>query len=402
VLREAAARLEPRIPAAARVLCEEQGKTVREAESEFGRALETLRWNADHAESLCASQLLSEGRRVMPQAIGTVAAFAPWNYPAVLAARKLATALVVGCPVILKAAEEAPGAAEVLLRCLSEAGLPAGAASLLFGDPAAISAQLLDSDVVKAISFTGSTRVGRQLAEQAARRLQRCVLELGGHAPVLVFADADLKAAARAISDYKFECAGQSCNAPSRVYVQAPVYEAFLAELNAVVSALRVGPGTDPEVDMGPMASQRQVDRVARLVADAVDRGAVLCSSARQPDGMGFYMAPVVLRDVPAQAALLAEEPFGPVLPVMPFDTPEQAVELANATRYGLAAYVFTSSARMREEVVHGLRAGVVGVNLLKGAAPDAPLNGVDDSGYGCEGGLEGARSFQFLKLING
>jgi succinate-semialdehyde dehydrogenase/glutarate-semialdehyde dehydrogenase len=401
VLLRAADILRSRIDAASVILSEEQGKTIAEARGEFLRAVETLTWNGEHAGALCEPVFAGEARLLLPEPAGVVAAFVPWNYPAVLTARKLAPSLAAGCPVILKTAEEAPGAAVAIVNALQEAGIPPGVLSLLFGDPPAISRQLLASPVVRVITFTGSTRVGRELAGRASAHLQRCILELGGHAPVIVLKDADLEGAVHAIADYKFECAGQSCNAPSRVFVHASVYEPFVQKLAAVTQAIRVGPGNDPTTQMGPMASPRGLESMERLSADAVRRGATIVTGGNRLRRTGYFWAPTILRDVPQAAAIMHEEPFGPVLPIAPFAQTDDAVKMANASCYGLAAYVFSAATDTAEEIAAALSVGTVGINQLKGVAPDVPTGGLNDSGYGYEGGVEGFRGFQSLKVIN-
>ncbi|MEJ8570580.1 aldehyde dehydrogenase family protein [Microbaculum marinum] len=401
ILLDAADLLDARLDAAAADLSEEQGKTVAEARGEYARAVETLQWYGANAADLCAPVALDRSRTLVPSAVGVVAAFTPWNYPAVLNARKLAAPLVAGCTVILKAAEEAPSAGCHLVEVLHEAGAPAGVVNLLFGDPPEISRRLVASAAVKALTFTGSTRVGKQLAALAAANLQRCVLELGGHSPVIVCADTDLPAAARAICDYKFECAGQSCNAPSRVIVEATVYERFLEHLVAMAGAIRVGDGRDPATDMGPMANARRIEAMRALIGDAVDRGANVLIGGAEPAGPGFFWPPTILTDVPADARILREEPFGPVLAVSRFEDFDDAIRQANTTDYGLASYVFTASRDRRAQATAGLAVGSVSFNRLKGIAADAPNCGIDDSGYGYEGGMEGLREFQYLKLVN-
>ncbi len=401
LLRLAAGLLQSRIATESLVLSEEQGKTITEAREEFTRAAETLIWNGEQAGAFCAPVQASNYRWITPEPAGVVAAFTPWNYPAVITARKLAPALAAGCTVILKAAEETPGAATAIVRSLHEVGIPAGVISLVFGDPPAISSQLLASPVVRVVSFTGSTQVGKELSRAASAQLQRCVLELGGHAPVIVLDDADPDGAAQAIAAYKFKGAGQSCNSPSRLFVQEKIYETFVERLTAIAKAIRVGVGNDPRTQMGPLANRRRLAAMERLTADAVRRGATITVGGSRLEREGYFWPPTVLRDVPVDAAVMHEEPFGPIVPIAPFRKPEEAVKLANANRYGLAAYVFSRSQATAREIATHLMVGSVGINHLKGVAPDVPVGGVNDSGYGYEGGIEGFRSFQALKLIN-
>ncbi|KNY13254.1 aldehyde dehydrogenase [Shinella sp. SUS2] len=401
ILVRAAGILARNIDTAATALSQEQGKTLAEAKGEFARAVETFEWNGRHAEELTAPASIDEKRTVLHEPAGIVAAFTPWNYPAVLNARKLAAALVAGCPVILKAAEETPSAGVYMAEALQEAGLPAGVVNLVFGNPAMISEHLLASPSVRVLSFTGSTPVGRRLAKHAAENLQRCVLELGGHSPVVVFADADISKAVSAISEYKFECAGQSCNAPSRILVARPVYEDFVDKLVEVAGNIKVGRPDDPATEMGPMANPRRIEAMERLIGDAVSRGAQVKTGGARIDQPGFYWAPTILTEVPSDSLILTEEPFGPVLTVAPFDTIEEAITEANASDFGLAAYVFTHSHEIQRRMARALSAGALSINYLKGVSADAPLGGLKQSGYGYEGGVEGVRSFQNLKLVN-
>lgn len=401
ILRRAAEILAGKIPATAHQMVREQGKTLPEASGELDRARETFLWCAAHAEELCRPVDIDDRRRLLYHPVGVVAAFTPWNYPAVLTVRKLAPALAAGCTVILKSAEEAPAAAAAIIEALHEAGVPRGVLALVLGDPPMISSHLLASPDVRMITFTGSTRVGKELAALASKNLQRCVLELGGHSPVLVFDDADIATTVRAVCEYKFEYAGQSCNAPSRLFVQRSRYADFMKQLVKAATEIRVGPGEDPDVQMGPMVGERGPARMKRLTDDAIAKGARLLLGGRRLEGKGYFWPPTVLGDVPSSAAIMSEEPFGPILAAAPFDTIDEAIELANGTRYGLASYVFTSSQKTALDVAGQLSGGTVSINMLKGVAPDVPLTGTGDSGYGHEGGVEGFRAFQSLKLIN-
>jgi succinate-semialdehyde dehydrogenase/glutarate-semialdehyde dehydrogenase len=392
---------------AAHALTREQGKTIGESYAEYARAIDTLAWHGDAARGALDPRAITVGLRsadttIMPEPIGVVAAFTPWNYPAVIAARKIGAALAAGCTLVMKGAEEAPSAATRIAEALEAAGLPPGVVNLVFGNPPAISAQLLDSPAVHAFTFTGSTAVGKQLAARAASRLIRCVLELGGHAPVLVFSDADVDAAARAIAAYKFECAGQSCNAPSRIYVETSCYERFLERFASIACALRVGNGLEPATEMGPLANPRRLTALKRLVDDAVARGARIVTGGERLTRPGYFWAPTILTDVPDAAAMMTEEPFGPLVAVAPFATFEEAIARANANPYGLAAYVFTTSPDIGNAAARALAAGSVGINELRGVPPDVGIAGIKDSGYGYEGGQPGIDAFFNLKVVRG
>ncbi len=404
ILLRAATYLRQRLPGFARLLTLEQGKTLAESAAEWERAIETFEWHGREAERLNAPTTITSlrgDRIIIPEPIGVVAAFTPWNYPVVIIARKLAAALVAGCPVILKAAEETPSSAAAIAGALLDAGLPPNALQLLFGRPADISSLLLASPTIRVMSFTGSTRVGKQLAHLAANRLIRTVLELGGHSPVIVTADSDIKSAATAIAAYKYECAGQSCNAPSRIYVEGPAYEDFATAFIELSSKLRVGSGFDPEADMGPLANARRLDAMHVLVSDAISNGASIgCGGVRLPRP-GYFFPPTVLLDADERAQIFHEEPFGPVLPIAAVESIEEGIVRANSNPYGLASYVFAGNPRLASEIASQLEAGSVGINQLKGVAPEVPSSGVKESGYGYEGGATGVQAYQNCKVLN-
>ncbi|MBC1241046.1 NAD-dependent succinate-semialdehyde dehydrogenase [Nostoc sp. 2RC] len=404
ILNRAATLLYERIDAAAVLLTCEQGKPLTESRQELIRAAETIAWNAEQAERILESRSFPERdyrRFIVPEPIGVVAAFTPWNYPAVVSARKIAPALAAGCTIILKAAEETPSSAVAIATALIDAGLPPGVINLVFGDPPVISQHLLASPIIRKLSFTGSTAVGKQLAKLAADHLVRCTLELGGHAPVIVFADADVDAAAGAIAAYKFKGCGQSCNAPSRIYVHESLYQPFLKRFAELVQKIRVGDGMDENTDMGPMANSRRIAAMERLVADAVAKGGRIVTGGKRLGKPGYFFLPTILTEVPKDAAIMNEEPFGPVIPIVTFADFDEAIHQANSNPYGLAAYVFTSSPIVAEAAAKALEVGSVGINQLSGVPPNAPVGGVKDSGYGYEGGIEGLEAFLNLKLLS-
>ncbi|PCI54704.1 MAG: NAD-dependent succinate-semialdehyde dehydrogenase [Alphaproteobacteria bacterium] len=401
LLLRAADILESKIDTAAIATCHEQGKSAAEASGEFIRALETLRWSGEMAAELCAPIIMGGNRTMLPEPIGVVAAFTPWNYPAVISARKLAPALAAGCAVILKAAEESPASAVAIIEALQEAGIPAGVVGLIFGHPPMISKHLLSSKIVRTVTFTGSTQVGKQLAEQAAKNLQSCILELGGHAPVIIFDDADIQKTAELISEYKFESAGQSCNAPSRIFVQRPIYNDFVSAFKKVAKAIVVGNSEDKNTTMGPMIGQRAIDRMQRLTDDAILKGATVILGGAPLKGPGYFWPPTLISNVPSDALILIEEPFGPIIPIIAFDNIEEVTSQANKSNYGLASYIFTKSEDTQRKVIDQLHTGSVTVNMLMGVRADVINPGIKDSGYGYEGGIEGFRAFQTLKLVN-
>jgi succinate-semialdehyde dehydrogenase / glutarate-semialdehyde dehydrogenase len=398
ILKRAAALLSERAGEVAAALSVESGKLPAEAAGEVARAVETLQWNGEEAGRIegrvfgPAHPRAPGARRLSePVPVGVVAAFTAWNFPAVLAARKLGAALAAGCTVVLKAAEATPRTAAEVVRALADAGLPAGAVNLVFGDPPRASEHLIGAPAVRAVTFTGSTAVGRIIAGLAVRGLKRCVLELGGHAPVIVAEDADVDLAVRATLPAKFGSAGQSCVAPSRFYVHAGRYEEFVERFTAAAR----------ETPVGPVITAERLHAMRELTADAVAGGARVLCGGEADGGAGFHFPPTVLADVPDGARVMHEEPFGPIAALAPFTALDDAIERANGTEYAFAAYLFTDSVRTRDRVVAGLRASNIGVNQMAPSMPDAPLGGMQDSGYGYEGGRDGIQAFQHLRLVS-
>lgn len=404
VIAAAARHLHDAIPEVARAFTLQQGKPLHEATAELHRAVQTLEWIA-RAALLDLSRdypsALGSRRYTLPEPLGPVAAFVPWNYPAVLAARKIGYALAAGCPVILKSAEEVPATAVAIAEALRATDAPVGLVNVLFGDPASISHHLISSGHIRKVSFTGSTAVGKEIAAVAAGSLVPCTLELGGHTPVLVLEDADIESTVRALVGFKFECAGQSCNAPSRVLIHESIFARFIEALAAGMRELRLGSGLDSGTTMGPLQHARRLDAVRSLVADAVASGAnvVVGNSAHVPAD-GFFFAPTLLTNVAASAQVRSEEPFGPIIVADPFRTAAEAIERANESRFGLAGYCFSAQPERALALARGLNVGYVGVNGFTGIPFDAPTGGILDSGYGIEGGLPGIEDFTHGKLI--
>jgi succinate-semialdehyde dehydrogenase/glutarate-semialdehyde dehydrogenase len=404
VLVGAAALLKERIETIARLLTREQGKTLAESRGELTRSVETLLWNGEEAPRIegivVAGRAPGSTRRRLPVPIGVVAAFAAWNFPAVLATRKLGAALAAGCPVILKAAEEAPYTAAAIIACLIDAGLPKGAVNLVFGDPPVVAKRLLESPLVRKVTFTGSTRVGKELAALAAPDLKRCTFELGGHAPVILCADGNVDAAVAATIPFKFTSAGQSCIAPSRFYLHRSRYAEFVDKFAAAANGLKVGDGFLPDTRMGPLANARRVSAMERFTEDARRQDATLVCGGRRVAATGWFWAPTVLADVPEAAQVMNEEPFGPIAPMAAFDDLDEAIARANRLPFGLAAYGFTTNLRTAEHLSQGLAAGNIGVNQMCPSLPDMPIGGIGDSGYGYEGGRAGIEEFLHFKLV--
>lgn len=407
VLRRTAEILRAWTDELAGVLTREQGKPLAESRGELLATADQYDWYADEARRIYGRIIDGHSTRnrlmVRREPVGVVAAFSAWNFPALLASRKIAPALAAGCAVIVKPAEEAPLTTLVIVQALIEAGLPAGVVNVVTGDPAAISERLIASDVVRKVSLTGSVPVGRILLRQAAEGITSVSMELGGHAPVLVFPDADVESAAALCVAAKYRNAGQVCASPSRFLVHEDVAARFTAAFVRHTEALRVGPGDDPASQVGPLTNVRRVEDAERLIADAVAHGATVATGGGrdQDRPSGFFFRPTVLTDVPEGAAIMREEPFAPVAPITSFTTLEEALTLANGTPFGLASYVFTTDLTTAFDASDGLDAGMVGVNTLAIATAEAPFGGVKASGFGREGGTEGVEDYTVAKYVN-
>jgi succinate-semialdehyde dehydrogenase / glutarate-semialdehyde dehydrogenase len=337
---------------------------------------------------------------VVKEPIGVVAAFSPWNFPVNQIVRKVAGALAAGCGIVVKGPEETPASCAELVRAFHDAGVDAGALNLVFGVPAEISNFLVPHPLVRKISFTGSTVVGKQLAALAGQHMKVVTMELGGHAPVLVFADADPVAAANALVGNKFRATGQSCISPTRLLVERAIFETFKAAFAAAAAALKVGPGSASASQVGPLANGRRVEAMDRLVADALAKGAELVTGGKRIGNLGWFYEPTVLANVPVEAQIMVEEPFGPVVIVNPFDSYEEAVAEANRLPYGLAAYAFTASSRTADRVANDIESGMVSINHFGLGMPELPFGGIKDSGYGFEGGSEAIEAYLQTRFI--
>jgi succinate-semialdehyde dehydrogenase/glutarate-semialdehyde dehydrogenase len=337
---------------------------------------------------------------VVKEPVGPVAGFAPWNFPIGNPARKLGAALGAGCSVILKPAEESPGSALAVAQALLDAGVPAGAAQVVFGVPAEVSQHLVSSPIIRAVHFTGSIPVGKQLTALAAAGMKRTTMELGGHAPVLVFDDVDVDAVLDLAAAAKFRNAGQVCVSPTRFYVQESIYERFANGFAERAKKVKVGNGLEEGVRMGPLAHERRRPAVAGLIDAAVKDGARLLAGGHALDGPGYFYAPTVLADVPETTRIMNEEPFGPVAVLRPFREFDEVIAAANRLPYGLAAYAFTQNARRVNLLGEQVESGMLGINSFTIAMPEAPFGGVKESGHGSEEGLEGLEACLVTKFI--
>jgi succinate-semialdehyde dehydrogenase/glutarate-semialdehyde dehydrogenase len=403
VLKKAAVLLRERADGIAHMLTMEQGKPLAEARGEVMSSAQLFDWCAEEASRIYGRTLVRPtGQRALinRQPIGPVAAFSPWNFPIYLMAKKLAPALAVGCSVIAKPPEETPGCTGALVRCLLDAGLPGNVVQLVHGVPDAVSRHLLASPVIRKVSFTGSVPVGKHLMRLAADGLKRVTMELGGHAPVLVFEDCDLEKTLDMVVPQKFRNAGQVCVSPTRFYVQESIYQRFVDGFAARTHGVTTGHGLDAASKMGPLANMRRPAAIEALVEDAAAKGARVMAGGKRGNA-GYFFQPTLLADVPDSADIMNNEPFGPVAVAAPFTDLADAVSKANRLPYGLAAFAFTEGLRTANLLGDAVEAGMVGINTFAVSAADAPFGGVKDSGFGSEGGLEGMDSYLVTKAIH-
>jgi len=408
VLRRAEALMLEQAGTLARTLTLEGGKPLAEARGEIAYAASFLGWSAGEAERIYGRLIPASvaGKRllVLRQPVGVVAAITPWNFPAAMVTRKVGPAIAAGCTVVLKPAEQTPVTALRIAALLSEAGLPPGVFNVVpTHDPGPAGTEMLQHPAIRKITFTGSTEVGKYLAREAAASVKRVSLELGGHAPFIVFADADIEAAARGAMATKFRNAGQTCVCANRFYVQAPVVEQFLQALAPQIKALTVGDGLVDGVQIGPLIDAAAVEKVDTHVRDAVASGArVLVGGGRPPDrDRGHFFSPTLLAGVTDGMRVMTEETFGPVAPISTFVTEEEVLQRANATKYGLAAYVYTNDLSRSWRVAERLEFGIVGINDAMPSTAQAPFGGLKESGIGREGGLEGMDAFLETKYVS-
>jgi succinate-semialdehyde dehydrogenase/glutarate-semialdehyde dehydrogenase len=408
ILRKAGELMRERAAEIGRGITMDQGKPLAESTGEVMTCGEHAEWHAEECRRIYGRVIPARNdavrQTVLREPVGVVAAFSPWNFPFSQAVRKVCAALGAGCTIILKGPEDAPSAVVALAKIFHDAGLPKGVLNVVWGVPSEVSEHLLNSPVVRKITFTGSTPVGKMLAAKAAAQMKRCTMELGGHAPVIVCDDADLELALRNLAPFKFRNAGQVCISPTRFYVQEGVYERFVEGFLAKARSLKVGDGLIEGTQMGPLAQHRRVSAVSALVDDARERGAsVLLGGAALP-GVGNFYAPTVIADLPENARLLHEEPFGPVASMIRFKGIDEVLQRANSLPYGLASYVFTQSNRNAHALSTGLAAGMVSINHLGLALAEMPFGGINDSGIGSEGGSEtfdGYLNTKFVTQLN-
>ncbi|WP_265563943.1 NAD-dependent succinate-semialdehyde dehydrogenase [Sphingomicrobium arenosum] len=403
ILHKAAAYLKKNAKEIGASLTQEQGKPVKEAVGEVYGAAQMFDWYAEEAKRDYGRTLVRPvGQRsiVTRQPVGVVATFTPWNFPIYLLAKKVAAALAAGCSVISKPPEETPACVNAVAKALEDAGLPAGTFQLVHGDPDMVSRHLMASPIVRKVSFTGSVGVGKHLMGLAADGLKRLTLELGGHAPVLVFDDVDLDATLDKLVPQKFRNAGQVCVSPTRFYVQEGIYDDFIKGFAERTARVQVGNGMDDGVQMGPLAHERRLPAVHDLITDAKAKGARIAAGG-EPMGNANFFQPTLIADAPLDARIMNEEPFGPVAVARPFKDLDEALEQANRLPFGLAAFAFTNQLQRANILGDMIEAGMVGINNFAISGADTPFGGVKDSGFGSEGGKEGLETYQVVKAIH-
>ena len=405
IMRDAAQMMRDRVDAIARLMTMEQGKPIAEAKAETLSAADILTWFAEEACRVYGRIVPSRvdpaiRQMVVRDPVGPVAAFTPWNFPINQIVRKIGPALATGCSVVLKAPEETPASPAELVKCFHEAGLPAGVLNLVFGNPAEISEHLIAHPKIRKITFTGSTAVGKQLAAMAGQHMKRSSMELGGHAPVIVCEDADIELAVKAAGAAKARNAGQVCISPTRFLVHDSVYDRFAADVTSFAEQIKVGDGLTDGTTMGPLANPRRVNAMRELTEDATSRGVEVLTGGAQIGNIGNFWQPTVMSNVPTDARVFNEEPFGPVIAMQPFKSLDDAITEANRLDYGLAGYAFTGSLSRADAIARGVEVGMMWINMPAMPSAEMPFGGVKDSGYGSEGGPEAMDCYVNIRSI--
>ncbi len=404
VLRKVAELARERAQDIGRGMTMDQGKPLAESVGEVVACSEHAEWHAEECRRIYGRVIPArmDGVRqlVLREPVGVCAAFSPWNFPFNQAIRKIAAAVGAGCTIVIKGPEDAPSAVVALAQLFHDAGLPPGVLNLVWGVPHEVSEHLINSPIVRKISFTGSVGVGKLLAAKAAALMKRSTMELGGHAPVIVCDDADIDAAVKQLVPFKFRNAGQVCISPTRFYVQEGAYDRFVADFVAKTGKLKVGDGLLPDTRMGPLAQARRVGALASFVDDAQTRGATVLAGGAPIPGSGSFFAPTVITDLPEDSRLMTEEPFGPVAGIVRFKTVDEVLKRANSLAFGLAAYAFTGSTKNAQLISSGLEAGMVSINHIGLALAETPFGGIKDSGIGSEGGFETFDGYLNTKFV--
>ncbi len=404
IIEKAARLMEERLDAIARTLTMEMGKPLAEAKAELQFVIDVTRWYGEEGKRaygrLVPARTPGVRQMVVKEPVGPCCAFVAWNFPGVNVIRKVAGALAAGCTIVIKPSEETPGTAVAIAHCFQDAGLPPGVLNIVFGVPDEVSRHILGSWIPRKLSFTGSVPVGKHLLKLAADTMKRTTMELGGHAPVIVFDDADLDRALNLITAFKYRNAGQVCISPTRFYIQDKIYNDFVEGITERSNAIELGNGLESGTQMGPLIAPRRLDIMQDFVQDAKDHGASITTGGERRGNRGYFYAPTVLKDVPDQAKIMIEEPFGPLAPITHFNTFDEVVERANKLAFGLSSYVFTSDGGKAAKISDALETGLVGVNNPTVSTAETPFGGVNDSGFGSEGGIEGLEAFLRTKFV--
>ena len=405
ILRKAADLVRSRADKIAMLMTLEQGKPLAEAKGETLGAADSIDWYAEEGRRaygrIIPSRATGIFQYVFKEPVGVVAAFTPWNFPLNQVVKKVAAAFAAGCTAIVKGPEETPASVAELIKAFDEAGMPKGSVNLVYGIPAEISEYLISHPIVRKVTFTGSTAVGKQLASLAGSHMKRATMELGGHSPAIVCEDADVNAAVKILSANKFRNAGQVCISPTRFLVHDSVYDQFVDGFVKQAEKLNVGNGMDEGVKMGPLAHDRRLTAIEGFVADAVENGAKILTGGKRKGNKGYFFEPTVMTGVSNDARIMNEEPFGPLAPINSFSSIDEVIEEANRLNYGLAAYAYTNSAKTAQDLGAKIESGQVSINHHGLGLVDTPFGGVKDSGYGSEGGPEGLDAYMTTKLVS-
>ncbi len=405
IMRRAAGLMRERAETIAPLMTMEQGKPLFEAKTETLLAADIIEWFAEEARRAYGRVIPARApdvyQLVIKEPVGPVAAFTPWNFPINQVVRKLSAALAAGCSIIVKAPEETPASPAELIRAFVDAGVPDGVIGLVYGVPSEISEYLIPHPAIRKLTFTGSTPIGKKLAALAGAHMKRITMELGGHAPAIIFDDADVETAAKQLAKAKFRNAGQVCVAPTRFLIQAKVYDHFLAKFVDEAHTFKVGNGLEKDVSMGPLANERRIPAMESLLADAQQKGAKVETGGHRIGNKGYFFEPTVVTGVNRDMRMMNEEPFGPLAMMLPFETFDEVVTEANRLPFGLASYAYTSSTKTANMLASAVEAGMMTINHLGLALPEVPFGGMKDSGYGSEGGTEAIEAYLNTKFVS-
>ena len=405
LMRKAAGLLRERAADIGRILTQEQGKPFVEARGEATAGADIIEWFADEGRRtygrIIPSRNINAQQLVIKEPVGPVAAFTPWNFPINQIVRKLGAALASGCSFLVKAPEETPASPAALLQCFVDAGIPPGVVGLVYGNPAEISSYLISHPIIRKVTFTGSTPVGKQLAAMAGQHMKRATMELGGHAPVIVAADADIALAVKAAGAAKFRNAGQVCISPTRFLVHNSIRAEFAKAMTAQTEKLKLGDGLAEGTTLGPLANSRRIAAMDKILADARATGAKVLTGGERVGSEGNFFAPTVLDEVSLQADVFNNEPFGPIAAIRGFETLDEAIAEANRLPFGLAGYAFTQSIKNAHQLAQQMEVGMLWINQPAAPTPEAPFGGVKDSGYGSEGGPEAMEAYLVAKSVS-